>query len=46
MRACLESLYIAFDATQRHLEPGQTVFPNGPDRELTLNEFAPDQRKR
>jgi uncharacterized protein (DUF427 family) len=35
------SVYI--DGTQLHLEPGQTVIPHGPDRELTVIEARPRQ---
>jgi hypothetical protein len=29
---------VQIDGTQLHLEPGQTVIPHGPDRELTVDE--------
>ena len=29
---------VQLDGTQLHLEPGQTVIPHGPDRELTIIE--------
>jgi uncharacterized protein (DUF427 family) len=32
---------VQLDATQLHLEPGQTVIPHGPDRELTVAEALP-----
>lgn len=31
---------VQLDGTQLHLEPGQTVIPHGPDRELTVAEAA------
>lgn len=32
---------VHLDGTQLHLEPGQTVIPHGPDRELTVAETRP-----
>jgi len=32
---------VQLDGTQLHLEPGQTVIPHGPDRELTVAEASP-----
>ena len=32
---------VQLDGTQLHLEPGQTVIPHGPDRELTIIEAQP-----
>ena len=32
---------VQLDGTQLHLEPGQTVIPHGPDRELTIAEGLP-----
>lgn len=32
---------VQLDGTQLHLEPGQTVIPHGPDRELTVIEAQP-----
>ncbi|MEA2263786.1 MAG: hypothetical protein QOJ51_6611 [Acidobacteriaceae bacterium] len=32
---------VQIDGTQLHLEPGQTVIPHGPDRELTVIEARP-----
>lgn len=32
---------VQIDGTQLHLEPGQTVIPHGPDRELTVAESRP-----
>jgi len=32
---------VQIDGTQIHLEPGQTVIPHGPDRELTVAEALP-----
>ncbi|WP_263365950.1 DUF427 domain-containing protein [Edaphobacter bradus] len=29
---------VHLDGTQLHLEPGQTVIPHGPDRDLTVDE--------
>jgi uncharacterized protein (DUF427 family) len=34
---------VQIDGTQLHLEPGQTVIPHGPDRELTVMEARPRQ---
>jgi uncharacterized protein (DUF427 family) len=35
---------VEIDGTQIHLEPGQTVIPHGPDRELTVAEVLPHTR--
>ena len=32
---------VQLDGTQLHLEPGQTVIPHGPDRELAVTEASP-----
>ena len=32
---------VELDGTRLHLEPGQTVVPHGPDRELTVAEASP-----
>jgi hypothetical protein len=32
---------VHLDGTQLHLEPGQTVVPHGPDRNLDLGEGGP-----
>jgi hypothetical protein len=32
---------VQLDGTQLHLEPGQTVIPHGPDRDLTVAEALP-----
>ena len=32
---------VQIDGMQIHLEPGQTVIPHGPDRELTVAEALP-----
>ena len=34
---------VQLDTTQLRLEPGQTVIPHGPDRELTIDEVLPRQ---
>ncbi len=34
---------VELDGTRLHLEPGQTVIPHGPDRELTVDEAHPRQ---
>jgi uncharacterized protein (DUF427 family) len=34
-------VFVQIDGTQLHLEPGQTVFPRGPDRDLTVDEGLP-----
>jgi len=34
---------VELDGAQLHLEPGQTVIPHGPDRELTVVEVRPRQ---
>jgi hypothetical protein len=34
---------VQLDGTQLRLEPGQTVVPHGPDRELTVAEARPRQ---
>ena len=35
---------VQLDGKQLHLEPGQTVIPHGPDRELTVAEVLPHRR--
>jgi uncharacterized protein (DUF427 family) len=35
---------VQLDARQLHLEPGQTVIPHGPDRELTVAEVLPRRK--
>jgi len=35
---------VQLDGKQLHLEPGQTVIPHGPDRELTVAEAAPRRK--
>jgi len=35
---------VQIDGKQLHLEPGQTVLPHGPDRELTVAEVLPHRR--
>ena len=35
---------VEIDGKQLHLEPGQTVIPHGPDRELSVAEVAPRQK--
>jgi uncharacterized protein (DUF427 family) len=37
-------LTVQLDGKQLHLEPGQTVIPHGPDRELSLTEVRPRER--
>jgi uncharacterized protein (DUF427 family) len=37
---------VHLDGVQLHLEPGQTVIPHGPDRELTLAEVLPHGQER
>ncbi len=37
---------VHLDGTQLHLEPGQTVIPHGPDRELTVAEVLPSHNGR
>jgi Domain of unknown function (DUF427) len=34
-------IFVRIDGTQLSLEPGQTVIPHGPDRELTVAEALP-----
>lgn len=36
-----DKLTVHLDGKQLHLEPGQTVIPHGPDRELTVDEVSP-----
>jgi uncharacterized protein (DUF427 family) len=36
---------ISLDGTRLHLEPGQTVIPHGPDRELTVDEVSPTRAR-
>ena len=35
---------VHLDGKQLHLEPGQTVIPHGPDRELTVAEVLPRRK--
>jgi uncharacterized protein (DUF427 family) len=35
---------VTLDGVQLRLEPGQTVIPHGPDRELTVAEVLPDRK--
>ena len=35
---------VRLDGKQLHLEPGQTVIPHGPDRELTVAEVLPRRK--
>src|SRR5215469_10429545 len=35
---------VQLDGKQLHLEPGQTVIPHGPDRELTVDEVLPRRK--
>jgi hypothetical protein len=35
---------VELDGTQLHLEPGQTVFPHGPDRDLDVHEATGKRR--
>jgi len=35
---------VHLDGKQLHLEPGQTVIPHGPDRELTVTEVLPRRK--
>ena len=35
---------VQLDGKQLHLEPGQTVIPHGPDRELTVAEVLPSRK--
>jgi uncharacterized protein (DUF427 family) len=36
---------VHLDGKQLHLEPGQTVIPHGPDRELTFIEVSPSHKR-
>ena len=36
---------VQLDGTQLRLEPGQTVIPHGPDRELTVAEVLPERKR-
>jgi uncharacterized protein (DUF427 family) len=36
---------VYLDGTQLRLEPGQSVIPHGPDRELTVEEVRPDRKR-
>jgi uncharacterized protein (DUF427 family) len=36
-----DKVTVHLDGKQLHLEPGQTVIPHGPDRELTVDEVSP-----
>jgi hypothetical protein len=35
---------VTLDGKQLRLEPGQTVIPHGPDRELTVDEVLPHRQ--
>ena len=37
-------VYVQLDGKQLRLEPGQTVIPHGPDRELTVAEALSRKR--
>jgi uncharacterized protein (DUF427 family) len=37
-------VWVQIDGKQLHLEPGQTVIPHGPDRELTVAEALPRRK--
>jgi hypothetical protein len=36
-----DMVLVQIDGTQLHLEPGQTVIPHGPDRDLAVDEALP-----
>jgi uncharacterized protein (DUF427 family) len=36
-----DKIEVHLDGTRLHLEPGQSVIPHGPDRDLTTDELAP-----
>jgi uncharacterized protein (DUF427 family) len=38
-------VFVQLDGSQLRLEPGQTVFPHGPDRELTVAEALPTRER-
>lgn len=40
-----DSVTVHLDGRQLHLEPGQTVIPHGPDRELTVEEVLPGRKR-
>ena len=39
-----DKIEVYLDGTRLRLEPGQTVIPHGPDRDLTANELAPGRQ--
>ncbi len=39
-----DKIPVHLDGTRLRLEPGQTVIPHGPDRDLTTNEVTPGRR--
>jgi hypothetical protein len=39
-----DTVSVQLDGKQLHLEPGQTVIPHGPDRELTVAEALPRRK--
>jgi hypothetical protein len=40
----LDKVAVHLDGTRLRLEPGQTVIPHGPDRDLTTGEMNPDRQ--
>ncbi|MPW20749.1 DUF427 domain-containing protein [Paraburkholderia sp. CNPSo 3157] len=40
-----DAVTVHLDGRQLHLEPGQTVIPHGPDRELTVDEVLPGRQQ-
>jgi len=39
-----DKVEVSLDGTRLRLEPGQTVVPHGPDRDLTIDEVAPGRQ--
>jgi len=39
-----DKIPVHLDGTRLRLEPGQTVIPHGPDRDLTTDEVTPGRR--
>jgi hypothetical protein len=39
-----DKIEVHLDGTRLRLEPGQTVIPHGPDRDLTTGEVAPGRQ--
>jgi uncharacterized protein (DUF427 family) len=39
-----DKIEVTLDGTRLRLEPGQSVIPHGPDRDLTTDELAPDKK--